>query len=151
MKITFDLSLFVDAPKKALRVGEGTEKGLRRQESEKALLWLLESLININRMELRANKIPPLYNAGVKYVREPVGEENWRDVVSIYRDGFGDCEDLSCWRIAELRNNNKRCEPYIRWRVDPSNNMLIYHVMVLRTGEVLEDPSKILGMKGIDQ
>ncbi len=138
MEITFDLSLF--APRRA-RIG-----GLPRQDSEKALLFLLESLVNIDRMILRRNKLPPLYRAGVRYVREQ-GTEIWQDCLKTFKRGIGDCEDLACWRVAELRNNGKVATPYIRYRPDPSTGTLIYHVMVMRGNGQLEDPSKKLGMK----
>jgi len=142
MKIQFDLSLFANSK---ARIGI-EPKGLTRKKSEKALLWLLEALVNINRMELRRNTIPPLYRAGVRYQREE-STEIWQDCVNIYKNGQGDCEDLACWRIAELRNNNKKASPYIRYRVDPDSGMFIYHVLVMRASGKLEDPSFKLGMR----
>lgn len=152
MNITFKLALFKD---KDVRVGlrKGIP-GLNRHQSEKALLWLLEALVETNRYELRTtringSKIPLLYKSGVRYAREE-GTEIWKDCVSVLGDGFGDCEDLASWRVAELRNNHKQAKPYIRYTVDPSNGMYIYHVMVMRSGGKIEDPSRILGMTGRD-
>lgn len=149
MNITLQIALFAAHPHapKIDFVGRRI-LGLSRKESEKALLWLLESMVNIARMELRSNKLPPLYRAGVVYEREE-GTEIWKDPVNVYKDGFGDCEDLAIWRTAELRNNHKRAQPYIRYRVDPATGTYIYHVMVMRAGG-LEDPSLKLGMKGRD-
>lgn len=141
MNITFKLALFAD---RAVRIGQGS--GLTRKGSEKALLWLLESLVNIDRMEIRNNRLPPLYRAGVRYVREPRGSENWQDASTLVRAGEGDCEDLACYRTAELRNNGKKADPYIRWRRDSATGMYIYHVLVKRPGG-LEDPSLKLGMR----
>lgn len=138
MLITFDLALFKNAP---AHVGSA---GLDRRGSERALLWLLESFVNINRIILRENNIPPLYKAGVVYRREE-RTEIWKDASRVLRDGFGDCEDLSAWRVAELRNNGKEATPYIRYRMEEGR--YIYHVMVMRHGEALEDPSRILGMQ----
>lgn len=143
MKITLDVAFFNDRP---ARIGE---PGLGRFKSEKGLLWLLEALVNINRAELRDNDFPPLYRAGIRYLREPKGREIWKDVAKTFQSGHGDCEDLACWRVAELRNNGKRAQPYIRYRIAPGG-MLVYHVMVLRANGKLEDPSKVLGMKGSD-
>lgn len=142
MNITFKLALFRNHP-----ASVGGNLGLSRKGSEKALLWLLESLVNINRDELRQNRMPPLYAAGVRYKREKPGQENWQDCVTVYKTGEGDCEDLASWRIAELRNNGKRATPYIRWRQDPATGTFIYHVLVLRADGSLEDPSRKLGMK----
>lgn len=152
MKITLCLALFKD---KGARVGQGGSVfGLNRHQSEKALLWILESMVTIARDELRnsrlkGRKLPPLYRAGVRYLRED-GTENWKDPVTVFQDGFGDCEDLAIWRVAELRNNHKAAKPYIRYRTDPKTGMYIYHVMVMRADGRLEDPSRILGMGGKD-
>jgi len=149
MLIEFHVALFADNPRgKAIRVGS-EPLGLVRKRSEKALLWLLEAGVNINRMQLRDNKLPLLYNSGVRYKREPRGEEKWRDAVHVFSEQHGDCEDLSMYRIAELRNSGRWAEPYIRFRVAP-DGLLIYHVMVFRGKGKLEDPSKILGMEGSD-
>lgn len=145
MLISLKLALF-KRRQGAARIGRKV-MGLNRQRSEKALLWLLEAMINIARMQLRDNKLPPLYKAGVVYVREK-DTEIWKDPIETYLDGFGDCEDLSIWRIAELRNNGKWAEPYIRYRV--VDGVFIYHVLVKRASDKFEDPSKILGMTGRD-
>ena len=147
MNITFKLSLFKGSP---ARVGRLTKSaGLDRKNSEKTLLWLLNALVQTNREELKTNKIPPLYKSGVRYEREEQ-TEIWKDCVNILRDGFGDCEDLACWRVAELQNNGKKARPYIRYRVHPQTGMYIYHVMVQRANGKLEDPSALLGMNGVD-
>lgn len=149
MNITFKIALFKD---KDAKIGLRKEvQGLNRHQSEKALLWLLEALVQTNRAELRTSringsKIPPLYKSGVRYLGEE-GTENWKDAITVYKDGFGDCEDLAAWRVAELRNNGKKARPYIRYKVNPETGMYIYHVMVLRH-DGLEDPSRVLGMNG---
>ena len=142
MQITLDLALFKG--KKAY-IGN---RGIGRPQSQKALLWLLESMINIARIELKENRLPPLYKAGVIYVREET-TEIWKDPITVYRDKEGDCEDLAIWRVAELRNNGKKARAYIRYRIHPQTGGYIYHVMVQRPNG-LEDPSKILGMTGGD-
>ena len=140
MKILFDVSLF---SRQAVRVGQ--IEGLGRKNSEWALLILLGALVKINRRVIRKAKLPPLYKAGVRYVREQ-GTENWQDALKTYRRGIGDCEDLACWRVAELLNNGKDARPFIRWRLDPATKTYIYHVMVMRANGQIEDPSRVLGM-----
>jgi len=150
MKITFNLELFADRHPKRVRIsstGRRQVLGLNRKDSERALLWLLESLVQVNIIELRKNKLPPLYKAGVRYERE-IDTEIWRDVVTVYDDGFGDCEDLACWRVAELRNQGKKASARLSWR--KQGDMLIYHVTVLRANGRIEDPSVKLGMRGPD-
>ena len=142
MNINFKLALFVN---RAVRIGEFG--GLKRKRSEKALLFLLESLVNIDRMEIRDNRLRPLYKAGVRYVREPRGQENWQDIVTLYQQRTGDCEDLACARTAGLRENGKWADPFLRWRLDENTGMYIYHVLVKRASGKIEDPSRILGMR----
>lgn len=147
MNINLKIALFADHPTapKIDFAGKRIPMGLPRKQSERALLLLLEAMVNIARMELRMNRLPPLYRAGVRYVREE-NTEDWKDPVNVFKDKEGDCEDLSIWRVAELRNNHKKASPYIRYRVDPITDTYIYHVLTQRASGRLEDPSLILGM-----
>ncbi|HXI54636.1 MAG TPA: hypothetical protein VNO55_01150, partial [Polyangia bacterium] len=75
------------------------------------------------------------------------GTENWLDIPTIIAAGWGDCEDLACWRVAELRQQGIKASPYAKWR--RINGVYHYHAMVRRfEGDkpVLEDPSRKLGM-----
>tara|TARA_R100001244_G_scaffold132394_1_gene108868 strand:- start:14065 stop:14523 length:459 start_codon:yes stop_codon:yes gene_type:complete len=150
MNISFKLALFKDRPAKIGR--ESEPPGLKRVQSEKVLLWLLQALVQANREELKTSRIdgkriPKLYKAGVVYRREN-NAEVWKDAINIYADGFGDCEDLACWRVAELQNAGKKARPYIRHHQNKETGFLLYHVLVQRANGKLEDPSAILGMKG---
>ncbi len=123
--------------------GEGDHK-----RSETALLWMMEALCKVNEGHLAAGTFPPLYKAGVRYIRE-AGTEIWLDVPSIIAEGGGDCEDLACWRVAELRLAGHRARPYARWR--RVNGVYHYHAMVRRFAggrSWLEDPALQLGMGG---
>lgn len=113
------------------------------QRSRKALLHLMEALININLRYLRDNskKLPTLYGSGVLYKKEPK-TEIWKDIPTILADGFGDCEDLACWRAAELRLVGIKAGPYVKWRKKK------HHALVLLPNGKVEDPSKALGMNG---
>lgn len=56
--------------------------------------------------EHRGREIPPLYESGVRYRREPEGREWWEtasDMLNVVSDRSGDCEDVAAWRAAELR------------------------------------------------
>jgi hypothetical protein len=131
-----------------------------RPRSQEALLWMLEALCKINEGHLAAKPYPPLYEAGVRYEREP-GTEHWLDVPSILEAGAGDCEDLACWRVAELRRQGVHAGPYVRYR--KRDGVLHYHALVMhyrrafRRGkdgrpierwvpDRIEDPSRKLGM-----
>lgn len=149
MNITLQLELFAHKKPNRVHISDSGRKrvlGLDQRDSEKALLFALEALVNINRIILRRNKLPPLYKSGVRYEREDT--EIWRDASIVFDEKFGDCEDLAAWRVAELRNNGKRASCYLTYR--NLDGMIIYHVRVLRANGKIEDPSLKLGMKGID-
>lgn len=150
MKITLDLALFRNRHSNdavIISSGERVVLGLTRKDSERALLWFLDALVNVNRDLLRANRLPPLYRADVRYVREE-DTENWQDCVKTYLAKEGDCEDLAAWRVAELRNQGKKASCRLTWR--KKGKRLIYHVTVLRADGTIEDPSLKLGMRGPD-
>lgn len=85
------------------------------ERSKQALLWMLEALCRINQGHLAKFPYPPLFQSGVHYERE-VGTENWLDIPSIIEAGWGDCEDLACWRVAELRRKGIHASPYVKFR-----------------------------------
>ena len=136
MKITFITKLFQDRP---AQVGY---LGLDHPQSIKALLFLLEAGININMEEMRNNDIPPVYKAGVRYRREKI--EEWRDCITVWESGWGDCEDLVMYLVAQYRLKGIKAAPHLRTRITPQGNYLIH--VLLRTKKGLEDPSKVLGM-----
>jgi hypothetical protein len=119
--------------------------------SQEALLWLLEGLCKVNQGHLRQKPFPPIYEAGIRYVRER-GTEEWLDIPHIIEAGGGDCEDLACWRVAEIRENGGYASPYVRYRLIDGHYH--YHALVqhyrpegdrlVRTKK--EDPSRRLGM-----
>lgn len=100
--------------------------------------------------------LPSVYSANLKvkpsavYKAEAPGEEEWLDVVHILRQGWGDCEDLACARVGELRWQGIAAVPAIKSkRFDTIKGpVTVVHVMVLHPDGTIEDPSAILGMKG---
>jgi len=70
--------------------------------SQAVMTELLDCLVKIDMLQLRAKKCPPIYQSGVRYYREDFGDDDWQDVYSTLAVGYGDCEDLACWRAAEL-------------------------------------------------
>src|SRR3990172_1686876 len=91
-------------------------------QSQLRLLWLMEALARINQSHVRQwealakRKLvpapyPPLYRANVHYEPER-GTEEWPDIPTILEDTAGtgkypgrqgDCEDLTCYRIGQIR------------------------------------------------
>ena len=90
--------------------------------SQMRMLWLMEGLCRVNQTHLRQfdefrrrglveRGYPSVYRSGLHYETEK-GTEIWPDVPSllmgtmgkgVYRGAWGDCEDLACYRVAELR------------------------------------------------
>lgn len=106
----------------------------------------MQALVEINILYLSDYpETPPLYETDVIYQTEQT--EQWKDVPRIIEDGWGDCEDLACWRIAELRHKGIAARPYIKWRASPTRpGMDRYHAVVRLPDGRIEDPSRSLGM-----
>jgi hypothetical protein len=134
----------------------GNEKD--RVRSEQSLLLLMEAMCAIDLLHLRQQRYPKLYESGVVYRRED-RTENWLDIPHIIKAGWGDCEDLVFWRVAELRQQKIKAAPFAKWR--RVNGVYKYHALVRRFapgrdhfGRMvnakawLEDPSRRLGMNG---
>lgn len=144
---TFEVGLFREGP-------DGRVSEAERQRSQSALLWMLEALCQIDASELRfekeqTGKFPPvLYRSGIRYQREN-GTENWQDVYRNFELMSGDCEDLACHRVAELRVvYNRRAAPFVKYRRG-ADGAFHYHALVAAKGPDgwrLEDPSMKLGM-----
>lgn len=109
------------------------------------LQCLLDCLTAINLAFLRTNpRVPLLYQAGVRYVREKKGQERWASIPIVLALGQGDCEDLSCWLAAEeqLRGIPARA---VGKGVQTRRGAL-YHITVHYPDGRIDDPSKRLGM-----
>lgn len=123
------------------------------------LILCLETLCQINEWQLARHSIagtplPRLYESGVRYEAEPPGEEEWLDTETLYRKRKGDCEDVACARVGELRFYDREpavpCIKFQEYRTRKGRLTLV-HVMVLRPNDCIEDPSRLLGMKGAYQ
>jgi hypothetical protein len=133
------------------------------------IVLCLETLCKINEWQLSrksfpdgafdstrlAVQYPPLYSSGVYYEEEPPGEEEWLDIPSLYKQGFGDCEDLACARVGELRHRGIAAVPVIKsktFKITDVNGspttLTLVHVMTLWPDGAIEDPSRRLGMQG---
>jgi hypothetical protein len=102
----------------------------------------LEGLVQVNGLVLDNDpSIPPVYYSGARWRNIP--HSNWRRADQIAGDGWGDCEGLSAWRVAELRRTGE--DPYARvgcYHTGPKR----YHAIVIRGNDAIEDPSIALGM-----
>lgn len=108
----------------------------------------LEALVLVNRLYLRTHHCKPLYESGIRYEEEPLGQkyEDFAAVPVIISRGWGDCDDVVSWRIAELRNAGENAKVRLKWQHDASKNARMYHVLVRRANGQVEDPSLRLGM-----
>lgn len=105
------------------RVGVSTRDG-----KTLALLTqgFLRGVVANNRVTIRERKregrpLPPLYESGVRYEREPwrKGLEEFADILVILHRGWGDCDDLCAARVAELQEQGEEaadCRVYWRRR-----------------------------------
>lgn len=111
---------------------------------EAALDAALAGLQGLAEAELSMVRLPPLYQSGVRYQREPRGSEHWLLPSQVLGRGAGDCEDLAAWRAAELRTSGE--DPFaqaLALRSGPRT----WHAAVIRGDGTIEDPSAVLGMR----
>lgn len=122
----------------------GSER--KRESSERVLRVLLRALAAADVEYLRAHPdTPPLYRSGVRYRAERVPREYWKGIAETLEDGHGDCEDLACWRCAELIVRQRvAAEPVFRYR--RVGRLSVYHILVRTPDGRIEDPSAALGM-----
>lgn len=159
MRLCFNIVL----PDADLRVGEsddtvgrsGVGYSNRQLKRFYPIIVCLETLVRINVWHLRrlaaeGKTVAPLYESGVYYKAEPIGEEEWLDLLTLYKQGFGDCEDLAALRVAELQFSGIPAVPCIRHKKvnGPKGVITLVHVLVLWPDGHVEDPSKLLGMQG---
>jgi hypothetical protein len=110
---------------------------------------MTEALAVINLAHLKqAPNTPFLYESGVVYRPERDGEE-LLDIPALMVQGWGDCEDLAAWRVAELRFNDIPAWVEILIQQNPTRGndepKFDYHLLV-GTPWGKQDPSKELGM-----
>jgi len=118
--------------------------------SGRVLDILLPALVALDEDYLRMHpKTPPIYASGVRYEPEPPGQEQWLTIPWILMrkaQGRGaDCEDLACWRTAELRVRAGENAKAV-WSCRKTAKGTVYHIRVKRSNGKIEDPSAALGM-----
>ena len=106
----------------------------------------LEGMVIVNRAQIKAGEVGPLYASGVRYRDEPPGTETFRDAYTINRLGHGDCAHLAAWRVAELQEQGEKSNIRVKWFKRKPGRGRLYHIQVRRGNGKIEDPSKLLGM-----
>lgn len=86
---------------------------------------------------------PELYSSGVVYREEdsPDGVEEFTLPWQTWERGWGDCDDLCIWRLADLYSAGEKATCSVQFRGQQ------LHVQVRREGGSIEDPSARLGMR----
>lgn len=95
---------------------------------------------------------PVLYRSHVRFRHEPPGQdfEEWADPPTVLRRGYGDCDDLIIYRLAELLAVGEQASVQVmRELEDPSDprnprDTGRFHVAIRRQDGTEEDPSRIL-------
>ncbi len=129
---------------------------------------LLDALTACNRAYLRHYRVPDILTAGVRYDddRPPrgsaCGDDDWSDIMIALRRKIADCDDLGAARAAQLQHRGIAARAIPLLRRSPGKHD--YHVVVMwpkglksypptvyrdpsGSGLLLEDPSRILGMR----
>ena len=119
-----------------------------RGKREIDLALAVTTLIDV--WQIREYRIPPLYSTGVRYRGErcdapfvPGACERFLTAAQGIIERWLDCDDLAPWRAAELIVGGElTARPYCI----PSE--VGWHCLVERADGSIEDPSRVLGMKG---
>lgn len=117
-------------------------------QGEREIKFALSLLTVVNVMQLHWHKqhgpLPPIYKSGVRYERESAKRrtEDWLSIEQVIAQRAGDCEDLACWRAAELIVKGEHA------RAIPMRTRGGWHIVVRRADGSTEDPSRVLGMQG---
>jgi hypothetical protein len=90
-------------------------------------------------------KIPSIYDAGVRYQREPRGFEIWVTLRRLYKKKKGDCEDIaSAWASWLRKVRRERARAVFRRR--RVRRWWLYHILTQRQSGAIDDPCVDLGM-----
>lgn len=117
------------------------------------LLDVLRTIVAVNARQVPS--LPPLYKSGVRYRydRNEPTDRYWHAANEVFGRMVGNCKDLSCWRAAELRAAGERgadiaVKKVFAGRRVGDDVITLWHVVVRRADGSIEDPSRILGMRG---
>lgn len=107
---------------------------------------------NLYLMRSMPEAFPPLYASGVRFAPEPwAGKiEEFAHALKVLARMAGDCDDLVAYRVAELRAFGCRLAgtPPEKATVRIYGRDKKMHAQVRREDGTIEDPSRLLGMRG---
>jgi hypothetical protein len=116
-----------------------------RGEGERAMLLAATALVHlvagVNARRAARGALPRLYESAIQYRPEPPGHPEMIDHAGIVlARGWGDCDDLTAYRLGELWSCGERgARARILWRANTTR----YHAEVRRADGTTEDPSRI--------
>lgn len=126
----------------------------------KSLRGVLEALVRVNQMYIATHRVPALYESGVRYQNEPTNlaklggvershrVEEFAAIPAVIERGWGDCDDLAPWRVAELRElYHEKARIHVYWKRMRDGKGKLFHICVRREDGSIEDPSAKLGMR----
>lgn len=110
---------------------------------------VVTGLALVNQVILRHYSIPSIYSIRPRYhipeeVQTGKARERWKDIATLLQDRWGDCKDLTAWRLAELwkMGVNAKAES----TVTRMGRALLFHTYIRYPDGRTEDPAKTLGM-----
>lgn len=116
-----------------------------RAKLARGIEGMIEALTTLNMLYLSEHPdTPPLYQSGVRWAPEE-REEVWKDAPEVLRDGAADCEDLTAFRLAELRLSGAEASPLVEWE-EAGDGAINFHALIVHADGSREDPSERLGM-----
>lgn len=122
------------------------EDGQTAKAAARVLGQFLRALVTANVEYLRRHPdAPHPYKAGIRYQREPKGQERWKGIGQVLADRHGDCEDLASYLAAWYLVRGQEAKIHLVWR-RRRNGGRLFHVQVRGPSGQVEDPSAVLGM-----
>lgn len=117
-------------------------------QKAQAAAYGLDALARINLDLMRRFKVPRLYDTAVQFRPEPgAGQpgvpERFDNVAQVLGRGWGDCDDLVGWRLAELWLFGEPAHRRIVW----PEGLPHYHAQLRRADGSIEDPSAYMRRK----
>lgn len=102
---------------------------------------ILQAMAEAYGEEFKVRPLPPLYSTQIHFRPEPwagLGTEEWASPYDVFERGWGDCDDLSLFRCAQLIAEGEPATIVEAWLRGTKR----HHFLVRRANGQLEDPSK---------
>lgn len=90
--------------------------------------------------------IPSIYDSGVRYEREPKGQELWVTIRRLYARKRGDCEDIASAHASWLRKVRRERARAVFRRRRMRAGWWLYHILTQRQSGAIDDACVDLGM-----